>query len=172
MRENSKIGSDSIIGSNAYIDHDVSIGNSCKIQNDAQIYFPAKLEDGVFIGPGVILTNDRFPRAVTPEGAPKKGTDWDPVGVTVKYGASIGAGAVCVAPLTIGAWAMVGAGSLVTSDVLPFALVVGAPARQVGWVGRSGYRLTPTDSGGLVCPQTGDYYEVSEGLLVPVGGRK
>ena len=108
------------------------MGDHCKVQNNALIYEPAWLEDGVFVGPAAVFTNDRFPRAITPDGSLKKAADWDPVGVRVRYGASIGAKAVCVAPVTIGRWALVAAGSVVVTDVPDFALV---PARQHGSCG-------------------------------------
>ena len=88
-----------------------------------------------------MLTNDQNPRAVDVDGRPKTGADWTPVGVTVREGASLGARSVCVAPVTIGRWAMVGAGAVVVADVPDFALVVGVPARRIGWVGRAGVAL-------------------------------
>lgn len=116
----------------------VRIGDNVKLQNYALVYEPAELGDGVFVGPAVVLTNDRNPRSVGPEGRQKRGGDWEAVGVTVAEGASLGARSVCVAPLRIGRWAMVAAGAVVTHDVPDFGLVVGVPARRVGWVGRSG----------------------------------
>ena len=95
----------------------------------------------MFVGPAAVLTNDLNPRAVDVDGRPKAAGDWTPVGVHVREGASLGARSVCVAPVTIGRWAMVGAGAVVIADVPDFALVVGVPARQVGWVGRAGVRL-------------------------------
>ena len=127
MREGARVGEDCIIGRGAYVGPGVVVGDRCKIQNHALLYEPAVLEDGVFVGPAVVFTNDYFPRAVTPEGLLKSADDWHAVGVTVRTGASIGARAVCIAPVTIGAWAMVAAGAVVTSDVAPFALVVGRP---------------------------------------------
>jgi len=93
------------------------------------------------VAPAAVFTNDLSPRAVTPSGALKTADDWDAVGVTVRTGASIGARAVCIAPITIGRWAMVAAGAVVTRDVPDFALVAGVPARQVGWVDRAGQRV-------------------------------
>ena len=123
IRENSIIGDHTLIGDYVYIDINVSIGKNCKIQNSALLFDPCILHDGVFIGPGVILTNDHNPRAISNTGAKKVSTDWDKVGVEVFTGASIGAGAVCIAPVKIGNWAMIGAGSVVTKDVPNYALV-------------------------------------------------
>ena len=138
VRENARIGENCVIGRGAYVGPGVPLGNNCKLQNYALVYEPAVLEDGVFIGPAVVFTNDHYPRAVTPEGALKTGHDWEPVGVVVREGASVGARSVCVAPLTIGRWALVAAGSVVTKDVPDFALVAGVPAKRIRWVGRAG----------------------------------
>lgn len=164
VREGAQVGKSCIIGRGAYIDSGVEVGDNCKIQNDALIYKPARLGNGVFVGPGAVLTNDLFPRAVNPEGSLKLGSDWQPVGVVVHDGASIGARAVCVAPLTIGAWAMIAAGSVVTRDVAPFSLVRGVPARHVGWVGRGGIPLKH-DGSFFVCPVTKESYVELEGQL-------
>jgi acetyltransferase-like isoleucine patch superfamily enzyme len=141
LREGVSVGKNSTIGANVFLDKGVIIGESCKIQNNALIYAPAILSDGVFLGPGVILTNDRIPRAVNEDLSIKSADHWEPVAVTILSGASIGAGAVCVAPVTIGTWALVGAGAVVTKDVPNYGLVVGNPARQIGWVGKSGNKL-------------------------------
>lgn len=158
IRENAMIGEDSIIARGVYIGTGVEVGNKCKIQNYALIYEPAKLEDGVFIGPSVVLTNDEYPRAVNPDGKLKSGTDWKPVGVTIKKGASIGAGSICVAPVEIGEWALVAAGSTVTKDVPAFALVAGTPAKRINWVGKSGLPLTKISDSEFRCPKTGEIY--------------
>jgi UDP-3-O-[3-hydroxymyristoyl] glucosamine N-acyltransferase len=165
IREDAEIGAGCIIGRGAYIGTGVVTGDHCKIQNYALIYEPALLENGVFVGPAAVLTNDRFPRAVTPDGMIKEADDWDPVGVTVRSGAAIGARAVCVAPITIGRWALVAAGSVVVKDVPDFALVAGVPARFVRWVGRAGVPLMPVADGRLRCPQTGVLYRESGRLL-------
>lgn len=160
VREHSTLGANCIIGRGAYIGSGVQLGDGCKVQNYALVYEPAKLADGVFVGPAAVFTNDHFPRAVNPDLTPKSATDWEPVGVTCEIGASIGARAVCVAPVTIGAWAMVAAGATVVKDVPPHALVAGVPARRLGWVGRAGEKLVPADedTDAWVCPTTGELY--------------
>ena len=165
VRAGARIGEGCVIGRGAYVGSEVRVGDSCKIQNHALIYEPAELGRGVFVGPGAVLTNDRRPRAVNPDMTAKTATDWEPVGVRVHEGASIGAQAVCVAPLTIGRWAMVAAGAVVTHDVGDFELVAGNPARRIGWVGRAGASLIAAP-GGLVCPLTGARYEIRDGSLV------
>lgn len=157
IREGAVLGTHCVIGRGAYIGSGVRLGDNCKVQNYALVYEPARLADGVFIGPAVVLTNDTYPRAVTPDGLPKSVSDWEPVGVEIEEGASIGARAVCVAPVRIGAWALVAAGSVVTTDVPSYALVAGVPARRIGWVGRAGQRLR-FDGEGWVCPQTNERY--------------
>jgi acetyltransferase-like isoleucine patch superfamily enzyme len=167
VREGAVLGADCIIGRGAYIGSGVRLGDRVKVQNLAQVYEPADVADGVFIGPGVIFTNDRAPRAVTPDGLVKSGADWDAVGVRVSEGASIGAGAVCVAPVSVGAWALVAAGSVVVRDVPAHALVAGNPARQVGWVGRAGVRLIEdAKSDAWVCPATDARYRIVDDALV------
>lgn len=166
VREEARIGAQCVIGRGAYIGPGVTLGDRCKIQNHALVYEPAVLADGVFIGPAAVLTNDLFPRAVTPTGELKDAEDWDVVGVVIREGASVGARAVCVAPITIGRWAMIAAGSVVTKDVPDFALVVGVPARRVGWVGRAGVQLDELEGQMYRCPRTGETYIVRDGLLV------
>lgn len=166
VRDGAQIGAECIIGRGAYIGSGVHIGARCKIQNYALIYEPAVLESGVFIGPGVVLTNDTFPRAINPDGSLKSAHDWEPTGVVVREGASVGARSVCVAPVTIGHWAMVAAGAVVTRDVPHFALVAGVPARQIGWVGRAGARLTSQGENRWTCPVSSDLYEQIHDVLV------
>jgi acetyltransferase-like isoleucine patch superfamily enzyme len=152
LRENVSIGTNTKIGRNVYIGPGVTVGENCKIQNSALIYEPATLGDGVFVGPGVILTNDTYPRAVNPSGELKHSADWIPVGVSIGEGASIGAGAICVAPLSIGSWALIGAGTVITKDVPDYALMVGNPAKQIGWVGKEGATLIQEPDGSFTCP--------------------
>lgn len=167
VREGASVGNGCTVGRGAYIGVGVRIGDHCKIQNYALIYEPAELENGVFVGPAAVLTNDQYPRAVSGNGLPKTIEDWTPVGVLCREGASIGARAVCVAPVTIGRWAMVAAGAVVVSDVPDFALVVGTPARHVRWVGREGAPLQPGAQTGLwVCPRSSDLYLEQDGQLM------
>lgn len=165
VREHARIGRDCILGRGAYVGPGVRIGDRCKIQNQALVYEPAVIEDGAFLGPAVVLTNDSFPRAVTPDGTLKTADEWDAVGVTVRQGASVGARAVCIAPVTIGRWAMVAAGAVVTRDVPDFALVAGVPARPLGWVGHAGVPLREDEDGVLRCPATGRVYVSLDGKL-------
>lgn len=169
VREDARLGENVIVGRGAYIGTGVQVGDNCKIQNYALVYEPASLAPGVFIGPAVVLTNDHFPRAVNPDGSPKSAHDWDPVGVEVREGASIGASATCVAPVVIGRWALVGSGSVVIRDVPDFAIVVGSPARRVGWAGRAGQPLE-RDGDDWRCPVTGTRYrETDPDTLVEMG---
>lgn len=134
VRPGARIGRDCNIGKDVFIDRDVAIGDRCKIQNRASVYRGVTLEDGVFIGPHVVFTNDRFPRAVNPDETLKTDDNWEVGPTLVCSGASIGANSVILPGVTIGAWALVAAGSVVTADVRPQALVKGNPARFAGWV--------------------------------------
>lgn len=165
VRENVSMGRNCIIGRGAYVGPGVRIGDNSKIQNYALVYEPAVLGEGVFIGPGVILTNDTYPRSITPGGRLKSAEDWVQVGVVIGKGAALGARSVCIAPVTIGEWSSIAAGAVVTKDVPPYALMVGVPARQVGWVGRAGVPLNATSAVDWVCPQTGERYEQTGAAL-------
>lgn len=140
IREGAKIGRNCIIGRNTYIDFDVCVGDNVKIQNNSSLYVGLTVEDGVFIGPHVIFTNDKLPRAINPNGTLKSAADWHVGKTLVRYGAALGAGTVVVTGVTIGRWAMVGSGSVVSKDVPDHALVVGNPARVIGWVSATGVR--------------------------------
>ncbi|MFG2328613.1 acyltransferase [Streptomyces sp. NPDC048604] len=167
IREKARLGEGCVIGRGAYVGTGVQMGDNCKLQNYSLVYEPAELGNGVFIGPAVVLTNDHNPRSVGPDFKQKRGGDWEAVGVKIADGASIGARSVCVAPLEIGRWAMVAAGAVVTKDVPDFALVVGVPARQIGWVGKTGVRLVEREGepGLWECPKTGDLYREADGTL-------
>ncbi len=165
VREHAVLGAACTVGRGAYLGPGARVGDHVKIQNYALVYEPAELGPGVFVGPAAVLTNDLRPRAVAPDGRVKGSDDWTPVGVRVLEGASIGARAVCVAPVVVGRWAMVGAGAVVVADVPDFALVVGSPARRIGWVGRAGARLEGDGGAGWRCPLTGERYVEEEGRL-------
>ena len=162
VREGARLGSSCSVGKSAYIDFDVDIGDNVKIQNYALIAHGSTIEDGVFIGPYVCLTNDRLPRAITPEGVLKGADDWKLGRIVVRFGASLGAGSIVLPGVVIGRFAMVGAGAVVTGDVPDFGLVVGQPARLVGYVCRCGQRLTTTQDGKSWCAACQRQYDMIE----------
>jgi UDP-2-acetamido-3-amino-2,3-dideoxy-glucuronate N-acetyltransferase len=141
VRERARLGANCIVGKGAYIDFDVRIGDNVKIQNGVFVYHGVTIEDGVFVGPRVCFTNDMFPRAITPDGALKTDSDWEVGRILVRYGASLGAGAIILPDVTIGRFALVGASAVVTKDVPDHGLVLGNPARLVGFVCRCAQRL-------------------------------
>ena len=133
IRENAKIGAGCIVSKDVYIDHAVTIGDRCKVQNSVSVYNGVTIGDDVFVGPNACFTNDKVPRA--------NNVDWSVTPTFVKSGASIGANATIVCGITIGEFAMVAAGSVVTKDVAPYSLVMGNPARHVGFVDAAGNRV-------------------------------
>ncbi|MEA3335011.1 MAG: acyltransferase [Chloroflexota bacterium] len=147
IREGATVGRECILGKGVYVDFGVQIGDRCKLQNGVFAYHGATIEDGVFIGPGAILTNDRCPRAINPRGSLQTDADWQLGKITVKRGASLGAGTIVLPDLIIGQFAMTGAGAVVTRSVPDHGLVIGNPARLVAYVCRCGRRLNPVDSG-------------------------
>jgi len=171
IRERAMVGDDCVIGKDAYIDAGVRVGDKVKIQNGALVYHGVTVESGVFIGPGAILTNDRFPRSITPDGELSSEADWTISEITLRYGCSVGAGAIVVAGRDVGRFATVGAGAVVTRDVPDHALVVGNPARLLGWVCACGERLlddagrpASADHGGTAhCARDGRRYDVASG---------
>jgi len=134
VRENASIGDNCIISKDTYIDTDVKIGNNCKIQNSVSVYQGVSIEDDVFVGPNVCFTNDKVPRAFDPE--------WKITSTYIKNGVSIGANATIVCGITIGEYAMVAAGSVVTKDVEPYSLIMGNPARHYSYIDKMGNKTT------------------------------
>lgn len=165
VREGARLGRECIVGRGAYVGAGVEIGDQVKIQNHALLYEPCSIADGAFVGPAVVLTNDRYPRSVAPDGSRKDADGWVAEGVRVGRGAALGARCVVVAGVSIGDWATVAAGAVVTHDVPAHALVMGVPARQVGWVGPAGVPLVAEDDGTMVCPETGQRYRTVEDRL-------
>ncbi|HEX7948867.1 MAG TPA: acyltransferase [Candidatus Limnocylindrales bacterium] len=161
IRIGARIGAECVIGRDVFIDEGVSIGDRVKIQNGALVYHGVTVEDGVFIGPGAILTNDRYPRAITATGDLARAEDWTVSPIVLRHGSSIGAGAVIVAGTAVGAFATVGAGAVVTRDVPDHALVVGSPARGIGWVCACGARLRHVDGSptGAEPPAPGEHHD-------------
>jgi len=141
IRENVTIGRDCIIGKGVYIDAGVTIGNCVKIQNYVSVFHGVTLEDGVFVGPHVCFTNDLLPRAINSDGTLKAADDWTLIPTLIRRGASLGANATIRCGINIGAWAMVGSGSVTTSDIPDYGLVWGNPARLHGFVGPNGEQL-------------------------------
>lgn len=148
VRENVKIGKGCIFGKGVYVDSDVVVGDNVKIQNNASLYVGVTVEDGVFVGPHVCFTNDKVPRAVNPDMSLKSAHDWKVTPTLVKAGAALGANSTIVCGTTVGKWAMVAAGSVVTKDVPDHALVMGNPARVVGWVCACGQRVKMDEARG------------------------
>ncbi len=139
IREKSEIGTNCIISKDTYIDAEVKIGHNCKIQNSVSIYHGVTIEDDVFVGPNACFTNDKVPRAFDPE--------WKITSTLIKKGASIGANATIVCGITIGEYAMVAAGSVVTKDVEPYSLVIGNPAKHYSYIDKMGNKIKGKPNG-------------------------
>lgn len=156
---NTQIGDNCSFGQNCVVGPNVSIGNNVKVQNNISIYEGVEVEDDVFIGPSVVFTNVINPRSFIVRKQEYKKT-------LLKKGASIGANATIVCGNTVGEYALIGAGTVVTKNVPNFALVVGNPGRQVGWVSKAGHKLKFDDSHLTECPETGERYLLNAGNVV------
>jgi acetyltransferase-like isoleucine patch superfamily enzyme len=147
IRRGAHLGANCVIGRGVFVDAGVHIGNSVKIQNYVSVFHGVTIEDGVFVGPHVCFTNDLFPRAVNPDMSLKAADDWTMTETRISAGAAIGANSTIVCGITIGRWAMVGSGSVVTKNVPDYALVVGNPAHIIGYVTAAGKRVsTPEEA--------------------------
>lgn len=160
VRERVSIGRNCIVGHACYIDAGVTVGDNVKIENAANVFAGVTLEDGVFIGPQVCLTNDKVPRAITSSGRLKTTDDWQIRPTLVRHGAALGAGSVVLPGLTVGRWAMVAAGAVVTRSVPDHGLVVGNPARLIGYVCACGQRLQLASVGPVICCHCGAEVEI------------
>lgn len=158
LQKGCRVGNNCILGQNVNIGTDVAIGNNVKIQNNVSVYSGTTVEDDVFLGPSCVLTNVTNPRSQINRHALYEKT-------VLKRGCTVGANATIVCGATVGRYAFIGAGAVVTQDVPDYALVMGVPARQFGWISRHGHRLTPGADGSLVCPESGlRYRETPDGL--------
>ena len=166
VREGARIGAGCVIGKNVYVDVDVVIGDRVKVQNNVSLYRGVTVEDGVFIGPHACFTNDKVPRAVNTDGSAKTDADWAVGLIRVRRGASVGANATILPGVTIGRWAMVGSGAVVTRDVADHELVVGNPARRIGSACACGQPLRDADDGTPFtggCPSCGRAFPPDDG---------
>ncbi len=164
IRPEVRIGKNCILGKGVYVDAGVQIGDNVKIQNYVSVYHGVTIEDGVFIGPHVCFTNDMRPRAINPDGSLKAADDWIVSETRISRGAALGANSTLRCGITIGEWAMVGSGSVVTQDVPANGLVYGNPARLRGFVCPCGAKLQPGRTNGKVmaacCPECGATVEI------------
>lgn len=155
---NTKIGDNCSFGQNCVLGPNVIIGNNVKVQNNISIYEGVEVEDDVFIGPSVVFTNVINPRSFIVRKQEYKKT-------LLKKGVSIGANATIICGNTLGDYSFIGAGTVVTKDVPNFALVVGNPGRQVGWVSKAGHKLEFDDENLAICPETGEKYRLKDEVV-------
>ncbi len=160
-----QIGRNVSLGQNVFVGNKVEIGDRCKVQNNVSVYDNVTLEEGVFCGPSMVFTNVHNPRALIERKSEYRDT-------LVKRGATLGANCTIVCGVTVGAFAFVGAGAVVSRDVPDFALMLGVPARQVGWMSAFGERLDLplAGEGETVCPHTGDNYVLRGGRVIRTEG--
>lgn len=161
IQSNVLIGSNCSFGQNVNVGNNVKIGNNCKIQNNVSIYEGVELEDYVFCGPSMVFTNVINPRCKYPQ----RGSEHY-YKTLIKEGASIGANATIVCGITIGKHSFIGAGTVVTKDVPDFALIVGVPGKQIGWVSEAGDRLLFNEDGFASCTKTGQKYNLTNNRVV------
>ena len=161
VREGARVGRECVLGKGVYVDKDVVVGDRCKIQNRASIFHGVTLEDGVFVGPHAVFANDTFPRAINPDGSLKSEDDWTVERTHVGRGASVGAGAVVLPGVTIGAWALVAAGAVVTANVPDHAIVKGNPARLAGFACTCGRPLRMERAGDYHCDACGATFDAA-----------
>jgi UDP-2-acetamido-3-amino-2,3-dideoxy-glucuronate N-acetyltransferase len=166
VREGAVIGKQCILGKGSYVDKDVHIGDFCKLQNGVFVFHGFNLEAGVFLGPGVMLLNDKHPRAINPDGSPKSDSDWVASEGVIEYGAAVGGGAVVLPGVRVGRMALVGSGAVVTRDVPERAIVAGNPARVRGFACDCGHPLTEGGHGSgkvaFKCSSCGRSYEIAD----------
>ena len=155
-----QIGKGVSLGQNVFVGNKVVIGDRCKVQNNVSVYDNVTLEEGVFCGPSMVFTNVYNPRSLIERKNEYRDT-------LVKIGATLGANCTVVCGVTVGAYAFVGAGAVVQRDVPDFALMVGVPAQQIGWMSAHGERLNLplVGDGNAICPHTGDRYILQNGTL-------
>lgn len=151
---NAQIGMNCTLGQNVFVGNNVQLGNNVKVQNNVSVYEGVVCEDDVFLGPSMVFTNVINPRSAFERKSEFKKT-------LVKKGTTIGANATIICGVTLGEYCMIGAGAVVTKDVLPYALMTGVPAKQTGWVSRAGNVLGKE----LVCPETGEKYKLEDDQL-------
>jgi UDP-2-acetamido-3-amino-2,3-dideoxy-glucuronate N-acetyltransferase len=161
VMKSAKIGANCILGQNVQVANEVELGNGVKVQNNVSIYTGVICEENVFLGPSMVFTNVINPRAFLSRKNDFKKT-------IVKKGASIGANATIVCGNTIGEYAMVGAGAVITKEVPAYALVVGNPAKQIGWVSEFGHRLEFDDKGLAVCKESNQQYKLEDNHIVKI----
>jgi UDP-2-acetamido-3-amino-2,3-dideoxy-glucuronate N-acetyltransferase len=175
VRERAVIGAECILGKGVYVDFGVRIGDRCKLQNGVYVFHGFELEDGVFLGPGAMLLNDKSPRAINPDGTLKSDADWTVSKGLIKHGASVGGGAMVLPGVTVGRFAMVGTGALVTRDVPDHGLVYGSPARLHGFACECGHVAgSPTKKGAVVempCAECGRVTTVPADVYAKVEAR-
>jgi UDP-2-acetamido-3-amino-2,3-dideoxy-glucuronate N-acetyltransferase len=153
-----RVGKNCILGQNVFIDNNTSIGNGVKIQNNVSVYNGVEIEDDVFLGPSMVFTNVRNPRSFIERKSEFRKT-------LIKKGATIGANATILCGIEIGSYAMIGAGTVVVKNVPSYALIVGNPGQQIGWISEAGHTLDFGDGDTAICPQDGKHYKIANGIV-------